>query len=716
MAEFPTAVHPPSNYNPPNMGQWLSSFLSNTIGDLPNDYYNGVFNRQNKQLNQQKITQGQQEIDQTNTFQGGIPTTGGQPDYRKMVEMLYQKGAFGPAAQLSPMVQQQGAGTMSPLLSDEPASSHGSGPYSARSTTAPPASAGLAQPTGFNDNAKRITQGGDGEGPTVRQFVSARMGNSAQAGELESQLAMKLDVDPNAPMTQGQQRRALGLLNRYAGGAPDSAAPTTAAAPAPNARPTAPQFTQPNQPVPPNPGSPAAQVAQGFGALPPQNQPLQAQPQLRAPMQPQQAQANPSGLPPATAQVLQPPPAAQPAQAQPVAAQGGVAGGQRPGAGPPAATGPIGPQVPLPKGFGPGQEEQAILALRREAARVSSNPYAEGQAKALNQWADGIEKSITPQPYSSLQNYIIPRTGQNVSPAGPTGESEATLDADAARYRLTGTLPPNMGRGIQGQQLAAQIRQRAVEQEVADGGNPEEDWAPRWARFKTQKGYTGQVDDIAAGIKDGTQPPTLTGLYGLSGPIRQKLEQDGFNLAKAQLEYARAQRQIASLNGPQMTRFVGLAGSVVNTIDEVRNLADQMQLGNFPIKNRAEIEAYIQTMGNTPNGQLAARYIGAINTLKEEFANLAQGGYAPTEAVWALANKQIDQNYGVKEIGASLDEIQRLINYRIQGIPNINTMGANAPNRYFPQAPQPQPPSAAPAPDKDGWTTLSNGNQIREVQ
>ena len=42
-----------------------------------------------------------------------------------------------------------------------------------------------------------------------------------------------------------------------------------------------------------------------------------------------------------------------------------------------------------------------------------------------------------------------------------------------------------------------------------------------------------------------------------------------------------------------------------------------------------------------------------MNTLKEEFANLAQGGYAPTEAAWGLANSQINANYGVDQLKSS---------------------------------------------------------------
>ena len=68
--------------------------------------------------------------------------------------------------------------------------------------------------------------------------------------------------------------------------------------------------------------------------------------------------------------------------------------------------------------------------------------------------------------------------------------------------------------------------------------------------------------------------------------------------------------------------------------------------------------------------------------MKEEFANLAAGGYAPTESAWKLADQQIHANYGVNQLNASLDEIQRLIRYRVNAIPNLRTLGPGADNRY----------------------------------
>ena len=200
------------------------------------------------------------------------------------------------------------------------------------------------------------------------------------------------------------------------------------------------------------------------------------------------------------------------------------------------------------------------------------------------------------------------------------------------------------------------------------------------------------------GIISGHLPPTLTGLYGISADVRAGLEEKGFDLPKAQLEMKQAEKQVATLNGPQMTRFVGLAKSVDSTIDEVRNLSKEMDNSGIPKLNAAKLALYMQAEGNSQNGQLAARYIGAVNTLKEEFANLANGGYAPTEAAWELANKQINGDYGVKQLGSSLDEVQRLIRYRVQAIPGLNTMGPGASNRYTGQAAAPTGTPAAATP------------------
>jgi len=292
-----------------------------------------------------------------------------------------------------------------------------------------------------------------------------------------------------------------------------------------------------------------------------------------------------------------------------------------------------------------------------------------------------------------------PPGGQpGIGQTGPQGMPQLDLQTLAQRIQQTSpNLPPQamiaaLTRAVpllnvQGRQELAQLRLQMQQQglelkkEGLDVRREAIEGRERAAQSKDTEQKTGAAE-IADAIKRGEQPPTLQGLYRQGASVRAALAKDGFNLAKAQQEWAAAQKQIQSLNGPQMTRYAGLANSVVNTIDEVKSLSEEMQNSGIPLLNRAKLQAYIQTQGNSPNGQLAARYLAGVNTLKEEFANLAQGGYAPTESAWALANQQINGDYGVKQLSASLDEVQRLIRYRLQGIPNFQTMGPNAGNRY----------------------------------
>ena len=192
-------------------------------------------------------------------------------------------------------------------------------------------------------------------------------------------------------------------------------------------------------------------------------------------------------------------------------------------------------------------------------------------------------------------------------------------------------------------------------------------------RINSGQGSDEDNADVADQLVRGNLIPSMlskrTGNYNkvLAEADKRSMELTGkhYNAVQAQLNYSGATRFIASMNGQQMVRFRGLADSVVNTIEEVRSLGEQLKQGGVQKWNSAKRNTILQVYGNTEQSDTAARYIGAINTLKEEFANLAQGGYAPTEAAWTLANGQINSDYGVKDLEASLSEVQTLINFRM---------------------------------------------------
>lgn len=200
---------------------------------------------------------------------------------------------------------------------------------------------------------------------------------------------------------------------------------------------------------------------------------------------------------------------------------------------------------------------------------------------------------------------------------------------------------------------------------------------PPQGLFNTPEAQADIADNAQQLVDGNLLPSTLSkrGPYNqiLAEANRISKEQTGkpFNAVKLQLDYEGAKRFVGSLNGQQMLRFRGLAGSVVNTIDEVRRLGDTLKQSDIQKWNQVKRGTIQQLYGNTPESELAAQYVGAVNTLKEEFANLANGGYAPSDAAWKLANQQINENFGFKDLSASLSEVQRLIKYRVQAFNDL---------------------------------------------
>lgn len=320
------------------------------------------------------------------------------------------------------------------------------------------------------------------------------------------------------------------------------------------------------------------------------------------------------------------------------------------------------------------QHAQALELERQKFER----PYSEMTAAQKAADARAKEEKI---PFGWTKNddgTVTPNTGGPHDPAYLKSVNQATKEKYVPAGMLTtesGALHP----AVQDQSTG-----RILDGVTLKPPGENDKFAPKGGKDPTV------IKHLADGIESGRQPPATTGLYGTGPEVKAELEARGFNLQKAQMEADAAKKQIATLNGPQMVRFVGLAKSVDSTIDEVRNISKELEQSGVPLWNRAKMQAYMQTNGNSPQGQLYTRYVGAVNTLKEEFANLANGGYAPTESAWKLANEQINGDYGVKQLGSALTEVQRLIRYRVQAIPGLKELGPGATNRYTGQQASPE--------------------------
>jgi hypothetical protein len=475
MVDFSQTVATPTNYAPPTPD------IFSQVAGLPNAYYQGRFNKQQetrndqqKDLNDQALRRGQTQQDIAETFRGGLPLNkDGSVDYSRAVAMLAQKGDTGALWNGADATYMQQASRLSPLLS---------GGGQGAPAQAGPSAGAAPQASPGRTPVQQGVQGDAGSG-TIASLVTDRFPNQdTTTGQTIAKIAGVMGLDPNAPMTAGQQRRAQGLLQKYA---PADTAPASGGS-SPLSRPSrrwAGQYA----------ATPSQRIAEAFGALPPSaNAGTPAAMPSASPQQQGQPQGAPNGAGAPQAPQGGPAPVMVPPQQQPAPQQGQpqqVAQASPQGA--PQGQ-PIVPQVPLPEGY--TDPQKAILALRSEAARMSANPRAQGQVRELENWAQRIEASIQPVKAGQYDTYLDPRTGQPIY-QGPgaamlaattSAEGRTSLDADAERYRQTGQLPPNLGKGLQGGAESRAIRQRAAQMEQEQGGDPAT-WPQKWQQFKGQQ-------------------------------------------------------------------------------------------------------------------------------------------------------------------------------------------------------------------------------------
>ncbi|MCS3725508.1 hypothetical protein FHR88_000533 [Bradyrhizobium betae] len=425
------------------------------MAGLPNAYYEGQFNRQKRdtndqqlQLNQQRIAAGQRQQQLAEAFQsGGALDSKGNYDPVKAQALFARFGVLDGMTQLQPQVLQKQAmnAPQSPMLTG--------GPQQAPAVSS---QASVAAPS---------ARGGDAAGSVISQVTDALGDGNPKIGVVAGNIASSVGADANGALTPGQAAQVRDRLAAYL--KRNNIAPTGggAASAAPLSRPSLAEAGQDAD------ATPSQRVAGAFGALPPS---ANAGTPAAQPAPQQKPQGAPNGAPSA-----QP---AAPVTAQP---QGPVA--QPMPQAPPQPQGqPIVPQVPLPKGF--TDPQAAILALKQEAARVSRQPGpgAKADAEALSDWASRIEKSIQPVPMRPGETLLDPRTAQPIYQGNQPTLSPDAINAAAERYLESGQLPPNMGRGVQGAATMSAIQNHAAEianQRGIDMGSLPQ----KWQQFKAQQ-------------------------------------------------------------------------------------------------------------------------------------------------------------------------------------------------------------------------------------
>ncbi len=193
------------------------------------------------------------------------------------------------------------------------------------------------------------------------------------------------------------------------------------------------------------------------------------------------------------------------------------------------------------------------------------------------------------------------------------------------------------------------------------------------------------IQSIAQGIENGSQPPTLTGLYGKSAQVRAQLEQDGYNLTKATEDWNAVTKWTATTNSSTVVKAKVAADSSLSYIKSLRTLSNQWDEQNplTPL-DYAHFQAALNgTMGQA-NQNLAQKVQTQIADLTADMASVYRYGLSTTDSSMSNAAETLSTNWDNGRLNASLDVIEPNLKVRINSLTNpANAQSAaGGPNAY----------------------------------
>lgn len=183
---------------------------------------------------------------------------------------------------------------------------------------------------------------------------------------------------------------------------------------------------------------------------------------------------------------------------------------------------------------------------------------------------------------------------------------------------------------------------------------------------------TGEVSsdpkDIAAGIADGTLPPTLAtqGNAKERFAIAATLKRTGVNLSSLISNWLGTQRAIASLNSNQQIRLVENIDKASDSLDKVDTLNQQltqaMPRGQFKTFNRAALAVAKSGAWGQQAAQAANLLEGQIADLTAEIANVYMGGNSPTDHGLELASKNLNSSWDQTTLTSAINQARYNLN------------------------------------------------------
>lgn len=211
-------------------------------------------------------------------------------------------------------------------------------------------------------------------------------------------------------------------------------------------------------------------------------------------------------------------------------------------------------------------------------------------------------------------------------------------------------------------------------------------------------GKQADAQAIADAIETGIQPPDLTRMYGLAGPVRAELSRRNYDLVTAQRDWQAVQRHLSTLNGPQQERLFQAVDFTYHSIDIIEGLYQEwLEVGpasGFKGLNKAALAAAKQTPGRA--GAVAQALEAQINDLTSELGTVYKGGNSSTDESLRLAAENLKADWNQQQFEKSVGLIKKNLQLRRNSMVNSKPRGASEGSIYVKPGGGAQPSGVPP--------------------
>ena len=189
---------------------------------------------------------------------------------------------------------------------------------------------------------------------------------------------------------------------------------------------------------------------------------------------------------------------------------------------------------------------------------------------------------------------------------------------------------------------------------------------------------------IARAIIDGSQPPTLTGLYSKSSAVRAELAKQGYDLTNATQDWTATQKYLATLNGASQVRLRQAIQFAAESLPIVEDLSNQWNRGQYPVLNKAQLLAAKNGLLGQDAQNIATQLEAQIKDMQAELATVYKGGNTATDMGLQQAADMLNADWSAGQLQSAVNLIRKNLQVRINSISNAGVSGVGS-NAYAPQ-------------------------------